>query len=109
MTLLGINPEIKMENDILYSVAIERAKGIHWITRKPLWDIGISYLHAKDQTEAAFKYRAGNTQELMNYELFKSTGKATYPMRKVIAIAPVVFVLKDEETGQVTTDVLDAG
>ncbi len=93
------------KKEILYSVAYMRAVKLNKRGR-PVWDIDTSYLHAIDQTEASFKFRAGNTQELVNNENYQAwRGRfVKLPMRRVIAIAPVVYVLEDQDSGERSVD-----
>lgn len=93
-----------MSKEILYSVAYMRCVKLNKRS-KPVWDIDISYLHAADQTDARFKFSAGNTQELMNDTNYRAYKRVIQlPMRRIIAVAPVVFVIEDQETGERTAD-----
>lgn len=99
---------------VLYAVAIERLRGYKTVNKKriqyikigtkvsrnhPGWEIDISYLHAKDLTEARFLYTAGNNQEIMNYIRYQGCGRYVGPMRKIINIAPAVgFFIENEKT-----------
>ncbi len=93
------------KKELLYSVAYMRSVKLNKRGR-PIWDIETSYLHAVDQTEASFKFRAGNTQELVNNENYQAyRGRfVKLPMRRVIAVAPVVFILEDQDTGERNVD-----
>jgi hypothetical protein len=93
-----------MEKKTLFAVAVERCKRL---TKRgnPVWRISVSYLQAMDVTEAQFLYRAGNTQEIVNFEVYCSTNRVSLPMRKVISIGPAVgHFLENEKTGELSAD-----
>ena len=109
-----------MEKKTLYAVAIERLRGYKRIGGKqvfyikygtkvsrnhPGWELDVSYLHAKDLTEARFLYSAGNSQELVNFERYRYRGRYIGPMRKIVSIAPAVgFFIENEKTMETSAD-----
>ncbi len=95
------------EKKILYGAAFARAEGYRMTKggkRVINWHVTVSYFHASDTTEASFMFRAGNTQELVNFENFKTYKVVRFPMRRVIAIAPSIFVFENQDTGEKTVE-----